>query len=61
MTPDQLASTAEILRRLRHRLVMEATPAEDGSLVPLLKRSSECAALDNAVRLIERELREVSS
>lgn len=61
LSPEQLTTSIARLRRLRHELVQTATPAADGSLVPMLNASAACCALDNAIRLLERELRSVAS
>lgn len=60
-TPEMLTITLDRLRRIRYRIMMQASPAPDGSLVPMLNASAECCALDNAIRLLERELKAVAS
>jgi hypothetical protein len=61
-TPEQLTITLDRLKRIRHRIMLTAEkPEPDASLVPLLNASAECCALDNAIRLLERELKAVAS
>jgi len=61
MSPEQLQTTIDRLQRMRHERVMTATPAADGSLVPLLTAGAECAAIDTCIRLLKRELQAVAS
>ena len=59
---EQLDTALDRLRRLRHRLVLQAPPPDpDGSLLPILNASAEVCAIDTAIRVLESQLREVAS
>lgn len=63
LTPDAIATTIARLRLMRHRIATTTTkPTEENpSLMPLLSASAECCALDNAIRVLEAELKAVAS
>lgn len=63
LTPDAISKTLERLRLMRHRIATTATkPTEEHpSLMPLLSASAEVCALDNAIRVLEAELKAAAS
>jgi hypothetical protein len=61
MTPEAIQVSIRSLLAMRHKLVREAKATESDSLVPFLQASVTVAALDNAVRALEEQLREAVS
>lgn len=58
LDPEALRRHIETLRIHRHALVQTATPAEDGSLVPMLRASKTCSSIDVAIAALEEKLKE---
>lgn len=55
LSPDQLSTTLDRLRRMRHAKAMTAPKVDPGgSLVPLLEVSAEVCALDVAIKGLEQ-------
>lgn len=63
LSPQQLSTTLERLRRMRHARMLTAIrpKTEDDSLVPLLDASADCCALDNAIKALEGLLKAAAS
>lgn len=60
LSPEQCAKSLEVLKQHRHELVKTLPkPADraEQSLVPFLKASLTVTAIDNAIQLLERELK----
>lgn len=57
MTAEQIVLALSRLRLMREAITHTPHLSPDGSLVPLLTASAECAALTTAIRVLETQLK----